>query len=87
MVFKELKVLIGFLIVLCYKICILRSVEVFWKEWRGKKTMFSSAQQWWDLGKKQIQQLCVQYNFNVTQNMVKKNESSGKLDCRASKYR
>lgn len=45
--------------------------EFFWKEWKNKKAMFSSVQQWWDLGKKQIQQLCVQYNFNVTQNMSK----------------
>lgn len=48
--------------------------EVFflWKEWKDKKATFSSVQQWWGLGKKQIQQLCVQYNFNVTQNMSKK---------------
>lgn len=36
--------------------------------------MFSSMQQWWEIGKKQIQQLCKQYHFNVSRSIAKKIE-------------
>ncbi len=36
--------------------------------------MFSGMQQWWKIGKKQIQQLCKQYHFNVSRSIAKKIE-------------
>ncbi len=38
--------------------------------WKSKKSSFTSIQQWWDIGKVQIQKLCNQYTFNVTRDMV-----------------
>ncbi len=42
----------------------------FWLGWKSKKSSFTSIQQWWDIGKVQIQKLCNQYTFNVTRDMV-----------------
>lgn len=33
--------------------------------------MYTSIQQWWDCGKIQIQQLCQQYTFNVSRDIVR----------------
>lgn len=42
----------------------------FWLGWKSKKSSFTSIQQWWDIGKVQIQKLCNQYTFNVTRDMA-----------------
>ena len=42
----------------------------FWKQWRLKRGEFRSVQQWWNVGKVQIQQLCNQYNLNVTREVT-----------------
>lgn len=46
----------------------------FWFNFRSLKGNFSSLQQWWDIGKIKIKQLCQQYTFNVTRyrNMTQK---------------
>lgn len=41
----------------------------FWKQFGARKKDFSSLQQWWDYGKKEIQQLCRQYTFNVSKDI------------------
>lgn len=41
----------------------------FWKQFSARKNDFSSLQQWWDYGKKEIQQLCRQYTFNVSKDI------------------
>lgn len=38
----------------------------FWNDFRTTKSSFQSLQQWWDLPKVQIKQLCQEYTFNVT---------------------
>lgn len=44
--------------------------EVFWSEFRNTKGSFSSLRQWWDFGKVQIKQFCMQYNQNVTKETI-----------------
>jgi len=41
----------------------------FWKQFSSRKKDFSSLQQWWDHGKKEIQQLCRQYTLNVSKDI------------------
>ena len=43
----------------------------FWKNFSETKSLYSSLQQWWDIGKSQIQKLCLQYTFNVSKNMAR----------------
>lgn len=40
--------------------------KTFWADFKGSKSSFVSLQQWWDVGKIQIQQLCKQYTQNIT---------------------
>ncbi len=40
--------------------------KYFWEDYRKSKSNFKSIQQWWDIGKIQIRQLCQQYTRNVT---------------------
>ncbi len=41
------------------------SFKYFWEDYRKSKSNFKSIQQWWDIGKVQIRQLCQQYTRNV----------------------
>jgi len=43
----------------------------FWLGWKSKKSSFTSIQQWWEIGKVQIQTFCNQYTFNVSRDIVK----------------
>lgn len=40
--------------------------KLFWDEFRTTKGSFKSLRQWWDFGKAQIKQFCLQYTQNVT---------------------
>lgn len=40
--------------------------KVFWGEFKTTKETFISLRQWWDFGKIQIKQFCIQYTQNVT---------------------
>ena len=42
----------------------------FWERWRSEKGSFVSLQQWWDIGKIQIQQFCNQCTMNVTRDIT-----------------
>lgn len=42
----------------------------FWKVFKGEKECYSSVQQWWDIGKVRIRQLCQQYTLNVTRDLT-----------------
>lgn len=42
----------------------------FWKTFKEDKHMYSSLQQWWDIGKVRIRQLCQQYTLNVTRDLT-----------------
>lgn len=42
----------------------------FWKMFRADKHLYSSLQQWWDIGKVRIRQLCQQYTLNVTRDLT-----------------
>lgn len=37
--------------------------------YRKTNAVYSSLQQWWDVGKGRIKQLCLQYTLNVTRDM------------------
>ena len=43
----------------------------FWLNYRQTKSQFDSLQQWWDVGKAKIKQLCLQYTLNVTKDMAR----------------
>ena len=45
--------------------------SIFWERWRAQKASFVSLQQWWDIGKIQIQQFCNQYTRNVTKDITR----------------
>ncbi len=40
--------------------------KFYWESFREQKGQFSSLQEWWDIGKVNIKQLCQQYTLNVT---------------------
>jgi len=40
--------------------------KLFWDEFRTIKGSYNSLRQWWDFGKAQIKQFCMQYTRNVT---------------------
>ncbi len=40
--------------------------KVFWGEFKTTKGSFNSLRQWWDFGKIQMKQFCIQYTQNVT---------------------
>lgn len=47
----------------------------FWEQWKTNLHQFvhqcESTQQWWDVGKVQIQQFCKQYTLNTSRGIVK----------------
>lgn len=43
----------------------------FWKTFKVKTKLYTSIQQWWDCWKIKIQQLCQQYTFNVSRDVVR----------------
>lgn len=43
----------------------------FWLHWKLSLQQFESVQQWWDVGKIQIQQFCKQYTLNTFRNTAK----------------
>jgi len=43
----------------------------FWKGFRERKGDFNSLKQWWDCGKADIKQLCLQYTLNVSRDITK----------------
>lgn len=43
----------------------------FWKFFRTTKSSFQCLQQWWDVAKVQIKQLCQQYTLNVTRDITR----------------
>lgn len=45
--------------------------KFFWSEYAKTKSDFTSLQQWWDIGKGKIKQLCLQYTLNVTRDMTR----------------
>lgn len=47
------------------------SLRYFWFYFRRTKSEYSSLQQWWDVGKVQIKQLCLQYTLSVTRDMTR----------------
>lgn len=49
--------------------------KCFWRVFRETKSEYSSLQQWWDVGKGQIKQLCLQYTFNATKVMTRSMEA------------
>lgn len=50
----------------------LSSFEVFWEAWRERKVMYPGRNQWWDIGKRQIQVFCQQYTTNRTDELRRK---------------
>lgn len=42
----------------------------FWKNVKTTKSSFLSLQQWWNLAKVQVKQLCQQYTYNVTRDIT-----------------
>jgi hypothetical protein len=36
-------------------------IEIFWKEWRGKKADFLSLPEWWEAGKSQIRDISIKF--------------------------
>lgn len=48
-----------------------KAFECFWNNYRQTKSEYSSLQQWWDVGKGKIKQLCQQYTLNVTRDMAR----------------
>ena len=49
--------------------------KLFWDDFRTQKSSFKSLQQWWDVGKIQIQQLCKQYTHNITKDITRSIET------------
>lgn len=45
--------------------------KAFWANMQMTKSNFQTLQQWWDLAKVQIKQLCQQYTHNVTKEKIK----------------
>lgn len=41
----------------------------FWQQFKNKKSSFDSLQQWWDIAKIEIQQLCRMYTLNVSRDI------------------
>lgn len=44
--------------------------KVFWEDFRTTKRSFNSLRQWWDYGKAQMKQFCIQYTQNVTREIT-----------------
>lgn len=49
--------------------------KCFWRIFRETKSEYSSLQQWWDVGKGKIKELCLQYTFNATKVMTRSVEA------------
>ncbi len=47
------------------------AVKYFWSGYTKTKAEYTSLQQWWNIGKGKIKQLCLQYTLNVTRDMIK----------------
>ena len=47
------------------------ALDFLWALHKKKKSNYSSLQQWWDIGKTQIKQLCQQYTRNVTKHITR----------------
>ncbi len=45
--------------------------RAFWDGFKNTKSEYVSLQQWWDIGKSKIKQLCLQYTLNVTKDMTR----------------
>lgn len=43
-----------------------RYFEIFWQQWKMKKSSFENLRQWWDIGKVNIKRFCLQYTANST---------------------
>ena len=64
--------LFGILILLFWLIGIFVEVfNFFWVEYRKSKGDYTSLQQWWDVGKCRIRQLCQQYTLNVSRDRAR----------------
>lgn len=48
-----------------------KSFMHFWNNWKINIKNFESIQQWWDVGKINIQQFCKQYTLNTSRNTAK----------------
>ena len=56
----------------------------FWENYRLSKSEYNSLQQWWDIGKVKIKQLCQQYTFSVTKDMARSLRAlEREVDCAA----
>lgn len=51
--------------------CFKKGFMFFWEQWKMNVNHFESIQQWWDVGKVNIQQFCKQYTLNASKNIVK----------------
>lgn len=49
--------------------------KCFWNNFRETESEYSSLQQWRDVGKGQIKQLCLQYTFSATKVMAQSMEA------------
>lgn len=49
----------------------------FWKIFKEEKRLYPTLQQWWDIGKVRIKQLCQQYTLNVTRDLTGNLKSLG----------
>ena len=43
----------------------------FWKNFKTTKSDFKSLRQWWDCGKVEVKQLCLQYTLNVSRDITR----------------
>ncbi len=43
--------------------------KFFWNNFKGTKALYVSLQQWWDVGKVQIQQLCRTHTLNASRDI------------------
>lgn len=43
-----------------------RYFEIFWKQWKMKKSSYENLRQWWDIGNVNIKMFCEQYTANST---------------------
>ncbi len=43
--------------------------KAFWDGFKNTKSEYISFQQWWDIGKSKIKQLCLKYTLNVTKDL------------------
>ncbi len=60
-----------FNVTLLSDIVFIDAFKYFWSGYTKTKAEYTSLQQWWDIGKVKIKQLCLQYTLNVTRDMTK----------------